>query len=525
MSSPDLLKVFDLLARSNNHGLKLSLDNEELSIRFSRGKKIDQALLNELKSHKGHIIEYFKNRRNKLTDFGAKKCDAVSIEYDGKYYYPITPTQIYWVNDNMDREFKQTDRVHGSFLSSWYVYGKFNSEIFRKVISYLIMRHESLRTTFHHINGEYLMRVEQADSLLYNLEINDLRHKSVSDQEIEDLADFEDHKFNFEEGPLFRSRLILIENEECIVSLKLHHVIMDGWSHEILVRDLIATYNAFCENRRPGLPALKYQFKEFLGFINNYIRENYDAHKKYWNSLYDSLPDSLIIPGVKKSGSPLKEKICKIETFQIPIKLANDFAVLSKEFSASIFVIIQATFKAFLHHKTGQTDIVIGTYVFGREYPGMEDQIGCYAKTVLIRTIFCKTDSFREILKKVIKSNEDTRSFAAYTLIDTFRSKLSDEGDLFGSFWKINLQYTNGYRSSPEENQSVKTLFEKASIQFTPRSKQQHSHIPIDMYVYFFHSEIDFNLVIYYDSSLYDAPTVREFAADYLSYASAIVKV
>lgn len=489
-------------------------------VRQNREKLL--SFLTEMKSQQDRFIRPLNKYNDGINDSHITDSTSDLTVYRGEYYYPVTPVQIYWINELKDTEFKQVDSMHGYILKSWFVNEKINPILFKTAVAYVVRRHESLRATFHLIDGKYLMKVEKEDSSLYEPDIRDLRNLSIPDEELNGIADLQDCHMNLEKGPLFLTRLIQIDNEKFILSVKLHHIICDTLSIEILQRDLLTAYRDLSQEKQPSLPVLKYQLKEYLKFINDDARLNYDSHRKYWNDLYDHLPHELIIPGAKKNKGRADQKICKIEEFPIPLGLNNRISTLANEFSASIFVIIQATFKAFLRHITGQTDIVIGTYVFGRKYPGIEDQIGCYARTALLRTTFDNADSFHNILLKVKKANEDMQTYTAYTLLDACEAMLPDKVNIYGSFWKINIQYEDLGNSFAEQGNLIDDISHSLGIGFTERVREKNSHIAIDMSLQFLREGENMGLSIHYDSSTYDSSSIRIFAADYLAYADEI---
>ena len=477
------------------------------------------SFLREMKSQQNRFIRPLNKYNDGTNDSHIPDSTSDAAVYRGEYYYPVTPVQIYWINDHKDTEFKQVDATHGYILKSWFVNEKINPIIFKMAVAYVVRRHESLRATFHIIDGKYLMKVGKEDSSLYEPDIRDLRNSPIPDEELNRIADLRDCRMNLEKGPLFLTRLIQLDNEKYILSIKLHHSISDALSLEILQRDLLTAYMDLSQGKQPSLPVLKYHLKEYLKFINDDARRNYDSHKKYWNDLYDHLPHELIIPGAKKNEGLVDQKICKIEEFQIPAGIRTKMDTLAKEFSVSLFVIIQATFKAFLRYITGQTDIVIGTFVFGRNYPGVADQIGCYARTVLIRTIVDNADSFHDIILKVKQANEDMQTYTAYTLMNACEAMLPDKANINGSFWKINLQYEDLGDSFVEQGNLIDDISHSLGIDFTDRVCEKNSHIPIDMSLQFFCTDKNLDLSIHFDSSTYDSSSIRIFAADYLAYA------
>ena len=197
---------------------------------------------------------------------------------------------------------------------------------------------------------------------------------------------------------------------------------------------------------------------------------------------------------------------------------------LARMFSTSLFVILQATFKIFLFKKTDQNDILIGTHVFGRDYKGWEDQIGCYARTALIRTIFKENDSFQECISKVVKSNRDMYEHRAFSLKDMLDNMLPPDYDLDIPYWNINIQYYEN-RTSFLSERNLSNLEAQTYINTTPMplpSTVISSVIPIDMQLQFYSLNNELNLEVQYDGSRFDKLTIENFTSDYLSYAEDI---
>jgi iturin family lipopeptide synthetase A len=106
------------------------------------------------------------------------------------------------------------------------------------------------------------------------------------------------HHFRLQEGPLFLVRIIRSAADEYIISFKIHHVICDSWTIEILMNDLIEAFKAIIKGNEPHLPRLAYQYKEYLA-LDNYDRNlNRENDRKYWSSLYNRLSPDLTLPGI-----------------------------------------------------------------------------------------------------------------------------------------------------------------------------------------------------------------------------------
>jgi hypothetical protein len=300
---------------------------------------------------------------------------------------------------------------------------------------------------------------------------------------------------------------------------------MDTWSLDILLRDILVGYRNALENKDHLVPPLRFQLKDHLARVNHRIRTNYNRDRSYWNSLYDRLPDDLIIPGARRNNLDLSKRIRKTERFEIDREIRGFFSRLARKFNTSTFVILQAVFKAFLASKTDQYDIAIGSFIFGRDHQDASEQIGCYASTVLIRTRFSGDDSFAEIVRKVKKSNEDMQTYNSYTLIDASKAHLQKPEDLFGSFWKVNILYSDDGPYYIKESKTLQDLSKRLAVEVTPRKPEDHDTLmTIDLVLDYSPAADGIALTVSYDSSTYDAHAIRTLMADQVSFIKKLTK-
>jgi len=444
-----------------------------------------------------------------------------ALDHCGEKYYEITPTQLYWLDDNIDREYKQHDSVHGSVVLIYNVSGSIRTEILKRTVSWIMGRHESLRSTFHKINNTFYMKVEQpfsiADVPVSEFEIVSAAEKNAT---VDDIANFLDHQFDINKGPLLLVRLIRLSAEKSILAIKIHHVISDGWSLDLLMEDLILGYGAFSADQEPEVRPLTRQHKECLAMENHYTKMHFEYDKKYWESLYRDIPEEVMIPGVTRVNFDMAKKILCEENFSFSESVSERFMFLTKDLNVPLFIILQASFLFYLYHTTGKKDFLVGTYVFGREFPGAELQIGCYARTVLIRTIIHENDSFYEVVKKVIKSNADTRDRRAFTLRSALENLLPPEHYPGSAFWGINMQYFD-LNMRRKKLSDEKNILKDTGVKIGLSNQSlPNSIMPIDMQLQFINLKKTIDLVVQYDGSLYDAAAINGFISPYLEFAN-----
>lgn len=428
-------------------------------------------------------------------------------------YFEVTPTQAYWLDDNIDREYKLYDRTHGTINLTYEVSGPFDWELFKKSMDFLVRRHESLRATFHKQGTTFFMKVESPDNGLYEPE-----HITDSPRDVDhyrDLTTFKGHKFDMENGPLFLVRVIKCKPDMHVIAFKIHHVIFDGWSIDILRRDVFVAYTAFASGSSPVLPPLEFQFKDYLALINRQIRINYETDRKYWSEKYSQAPPKVLIPGMKQEEVPVTKKVIEFETSDLPGSILDSVNFLSKKFGISLFEVLQGAFNYYLLRETGQPDILIGTYVLGRDYPGCDAQIGCYAKTVLIRTVLEPDDSFATCLRKVARSNHDMRARTSYPL-RYFLEELLPGGIRSGNaFWNINLQFSDGRKKWKPQDAAP---YDGPGVRLLP-DYPGNSLVQYDMQLSFILRENRLQLYTVYDGYSFTADVVKSFISSFSSFA------
>lgn len=513
MHEKTLESVLQLLKRSANSGIHIDCKDGELVLSSPKGKKPDPGLLNEIRASKDQLKTYFRDISREREEVGAQAQFARAIEVDGEPYYAITPVQVYWVNDEMDTAYKQNDTIHGTVRLAFRIGEGFDPECFRKAIIFLIRRHESLRATFRKINGEFYMKVEDAESAAYLPEFLNMDLASpMSEAQIDDYVSFRDLVFDFERGPLFLVRVLRTGPESYIFSIRMHHVLFDNWSNNVLFRDITIAYVAYSSGKEPVLPPLPYQYKDFMAMENGFLERNRKEHRLFWSGLCDHIPPSLLIPGHKNVDRDITERILMEDEFALSGEPINRLQSLARQFSASLFVILQASFDYFFYRLTGQKDIITGTYLLGRDYPDCRDQIGCYRKVELIRTVFSEGDTFPDAIVKVRQSNEDLQRYRGFSLKDLLEEMMPPERNKGSCFWNFNLQYRDVNPPAGKPPFDMKGY------------EGGHSNLLLymDMEVRFLNFKEKIVLNVVYDGGLYDAATISRFFSEYLEFLQTI---
>ncbi len=284
--------------------------------------------------------------------------------------------------------------------SAYKIKGELDYEILEKAVNAIIERHEILRTVFIVVDQEPFQVVNS--KLKVNVPVIDLSDDDKKEEKIRHIL-FEEasQHFNLSTGPLLSVKLIKTEEDQHIVSLTMHHIISDGWSMSILIREVIALYNSFAGGKESPLPPLKIQYADFAKWQNDYLQgEKFEEQLKYWKENLKEIPQAIDLP-FDKPRPPHQTHNGDHLRFELPDELSKQLAGLARENDVTLFMLMLAAFDVLLAKYSGQDDIVVGTPIAGRNRPETENLIGFFINTLVFRTKLRNNPAFTEILKQV----------------------------------------------------------------------------------------------------------------------------
>ncbi|WP_291286920.1 non-ribosomal peptide synthetase [Flavobacterium sp.] len=275
---------------------------------------------------------------------------------------------------------------------------------FTKALQHLIERHEILRTAFvTNENGEprqVVVPVEKLDPL--EIEYLDLRNSETLEKNLQQaLAATGDVSFDLETPPLMKVGLISAKDDQWIVSILFHHIIFDGWSTDVFVKELYALYENYNEGKEVVLPPLAVQFKDYASWEQSTIKSDaIAADKEYWLKQFEgNLPILSELgdqkrPNIKTHNGGVISKV-------LEGSVLKELNSLCDRQEVSLFMVFLAAANVLIYKNTGDQDIITGSPIVNRDYPELFDQIGFYANTIPLRTHLEDNVSFLDILKQV----------------------------------------------------------------------------------------------------------------------------
>jgi len=313
-----------------------------------------------------------------------------------KEYYPFSPGQKrVYVIQQMDLTSVAYNISYNAVLE-----GEVDRDTMGKVFRELIRRHESFRTSFHVVDGEPVQKVhEEVD---FEIEYNPDGTDGDLRKAINDFV----RPFDFAKAPLMRVGLMKLPGEhEHLLMLDMHHIIGDGNSIGILVKDFMALYNG------EELPYLSIQYKDYSEWLNSEeTKEQFHKQEDYWLSEFKEAGPGLNLPYDYKKPAEMSNE-GDIQGFRIENEDTAGLRALALAQNVTMFQLLLAIFNVMLAKVCGREDIALGTAIAGRRYTELQNVIGLFANTLVIRSrpeggkVF--TEFLQEIKEKTLQAFEN----------------------------------------------------------------------------------------------------------------------
>jgi len=278
--------------------------------------------------------------------------------------------------------------------------GQLNSEALQQSLMWLMERHTSLRTCFPPQDGEATPAVRPMAGI-EALAVVDLSALAPEEQrtEVQRLANAHAMApFDLGQGPLFKAGLLLLDDNNSVLLLNMHHIISDGWSLGVMLRDWQHAYTAFALGNEPGLPPLAIQYSDYAAWQRQwFLGEVLDAQVAYWAKQLDGLPGLLELP-TDKPRPPQQSYRGAHFNQCLPSALSQAVSTLSRQHGVTVFMALLAAFNLLLSRYSRSLDICVGSPIANRTHSHTEDLIGFFVNTLVLRSQLEPEQSFIELL-------------------------------------------------------------------------------------------------------------------------------
>ncbi len=284
--------------------------------------------------------------------------------------------------------------------------GPLDVEALTRALNEIVRRHEILRTSFATHEGEPGQVIAPAhDFPLPLFDFSELNEERREEEVLLLFAREERRLFDLSRSPLMRAMLLRTEAESHVLLLTIHHIISDGWSNSILLREMAVLYRALSAGEPSPLDELEIQYADYASWQRRWLRgATLDAHLSYWKRQLDNAPGSLELP--TDFPRPIEEGYGKefpamIQSFAFDANLSQQIKEFSNREGMSLFMTLLGAFQALLALYSKQDDIVVGTPIAGRNRSEVENLIGMFVNQLTLRTDLSGNPTFRELLRRV----------------------------------------------------------------------------------------------------------------------------
>ncbi|MDT4329580.1 non-ribosomal peptide synthetase [Methylomonas sp. MS20] len=282
--------------------------------------------------------------------------------------------------------------------------GRLDLAALRQSFSEIVRRHEVLRTIFETgEDGEPVQKILPSLTLeIDSVDLTSTDRPCVWQALCRDEAA---KPFDLRRGPLIRAGLLMLDDsgdsQDAILMLTVHHIVSDGWSSAVLVKEFAALYRAFARHQASPLAELPIQYADFACWQRHWLSgEELDRQIGYWRERLQGASGVLELP-TDRPRPALKTYRGAHFGFEIPPALALQARAVSNRYNVSLFMLLLSVFKLLLSRHSGQTDLCVGTPFANRNRQEIEDLIGFFVNTLVLRSDLSANPPFAELLEQI----------------------------------------------------------------------------------------------------------------------------
>jgi len=280
--------------------------------------------------------------------------------------------------------------------------GRLDVEALESTINEIVRRHEVLRTRIEDEAHQPAQVIDEWERR--SLEVVDLTSVPPEErgEEAERMVRDEARtRFDLTQGPLMRVKVLKLEDDEHVLLFTMHHIVSDGWSMGILIREVGTLYQAYSSGEGAPLAELPIQYADFAVWQREWLQgEVLERQLAYWKRQLGGGPPALKLP-IDNSRPDLPTRRGAERSHVLPTTLAESLKTLSLEQNCTLFMTLLAAFNILLYYLTGQTDIAVGTDIANRNRAETENLIGFFVNQLVLRTELSREFTLTELLGRV----------------------------------------------------------------------------------------------------------------------------
>ena len=384
--------------------------------------------------------------------------------------------------------------------------GALDVDALRRAIEAVVARQEALRIRIVREGGKTAQLA--VDPERFELSIASVSGDSIEEEVRRDTEE----PFELDGGPLFRARLLRVDENEHVLVIALHHVIGDGWSLGILAQEISAAYPAAAGLEADVLPAIEVSYLDYVHWMHERMEQGLLAQQlAYWKSTLEGAPAVLDF-GLDRRRPARRSNRGSSESLLVPASLLDAVQAHAREEGTTLFMYLLAAFNILAARYSGQDDIVLGTPVANRNYAEVEPLIGFFVNTMVLRNRVPPTATVRELLRSVKASTLGALRNADVSFPQLVEQLAPERSLSHSPIFQVNF----GLQNAPTSELTLGDL-KLVPVGFTTQSTK------FDLSVNAAVENGGLVVGAEYSTDLYDAETVRAILADYSDLVQAMV--
>ncbi len=419
-------------------------------------------------------------------------------------HLPLSFAQLrLWVLD----QFEEGDSIAFNLATALELKGQLNVAALERSLAEIVTRHTSLRTNFVLVDNEPRQSIQSVPEA-FPLPITPLHPDAVQEQ----LRLAVKEPFNLETGPLIRGRLFKVSDDEHVLLIMMHHIVSDGWSLDIFFRELTILYRAFSTDEPSPLTPLTLQYSDFAHWQRTYQEAAvFEQQLTYWQKTLAGASMVLELP-TDRPRPTIQTNNGRHFTFQLPPELTAALKKVSAQEQATLFMLLLSAFQMLLARYSGQKDFLVGTPIAGRNQKDIENIIGFFLNTLVLRADLSGNPTFRSLLGRVRKTALD-----AYAHQDIPVERLIDDLNPVRDMSRSPLfQTLFALQNMPWSGFDLPGLSVRPLSGYTETAK-------LDLSVYMVELPEGLQGIVEYNSDLFDEATMLRLAGHYEQLLRGIV--
>ncbi|MFB2772712.1 condensation domain-containing protein [Pelatocladus sp. BLCC-F211] len=378
--------------------------------------------------------------------------------------------------------------------SAFRITGELDVVVLQQSLNEILRRHEALRTTFSSFEGKPIQVIHPELTLsLPIIKLQDISPDQRETKAMQLIKEEVQRPFDLNQLPLLRTTLLHLDEDEYVLLLTVHHIVVDFWSKGILFQELSALYEAFSTGKPSPLPQLPIQYADFAAWQRQWLQGEFlEVLLEYWQQQLGNNLCELQLP-TDRERSTLQPRRSAHQKLVLPEELTKKLKTLSRQEGTTLFVTLLAAFKVLLHRYTEQEDIFLCSPIANRNRKEVKGLIGYFVNLLILRTDLSGNPTFRELLKRVRKITSGGYAYQDLPVQQLVKS--------------LNLLQTPLSRVMfGLQNTAIQT-FELPGL--TVRSLDIDSGTAdFDLYLYLLEEEGTLSAILKYNANLFDDTTI-----------------